>query len=64
MVFRAVIGKDGGILSLEQVNKMVDSRLVESPRNSVQQWRHRPTLLNGSPVEVITEVESNYMLSK
>ena len=64
VVFKAVIGKDGAILSLQQVNKLVDARLVQSARDAVQQWRYRPTLLNGDPVEVATEIEVNYTLAR
>jgi hypothetical protein len=28
------------------------------------QWKYRPTLLNGQPVEVITDVIVNYTLSQ
>jgi hypothetical protein len=29
----------------------------------VKQWRYRPTLLNGVPVEVITEIDVVFTLS-
>jgi periplasmic protein TonB len=31
---------------------------------AVRQWRYSPTLLNGQPVEVVTDVVVNYTLSK
>jgi protein TonB len=36
--------------------------LTQSALEAVRQWRYRPTLLNGAPVEVITEVMVNYTL--
>lgn len=64
VVFKAIIGKDGSIMSLEQVNKQVDARLADAAREAVQQWRYRPTLLNGNPVEVVTTIEINFTLAQ
>jgi protein TonB len=36
--------------------------LVESARDAVSQWMYKPTLLNGSPVEVVTLVDINFTL--
>jgi protein TonB len=30
----------------------------------VQQWKYKPTLLNGQPVEVITDIIVNFTLSQ
>lgn len=38
------------------------SELRNSAVTAVSQWEYRPTLLNGQPVEVISEVEINYAL--
>ena len=38
--------------------------LVEAAREAVQQWRYEPTLLNGNPVEVITEIQVNFTLTR
>lgn len=62
VLLRAVIGLDGTVVNLEQVNRTVDARLVEAARDAVKQWRYSPTLLNGNPVEVITIVEVNFTL--
>jgi TonB family protein len=64
VIMKAVIGKDGSILSLEQINKQVDTRLAEAALDSVKQWLYKPTLLNGNPVEVVTEIEVNFTLSR
>jgi len=64
VLMRAVIGRDGALLNLEAVNKLVDQRLVDAAMEAVRQWRYRPTLLNGNPVEVITEIQVNFTLAK
>lgn len=56
----AVIAKEGDVVSLEPVNQLVDARLRESAMNAVKLWRYQPTLLNGNPVEVMTQVEVNF----
>ena len=64
VLLRAVISKEGDPLSLEAINKLVDERLVQSAIESVKQWKWESTLLNGQPVEIITEIEINYTLAK
>ena len=63
VIMKAVIGKDGSILSLEQINKLVDKRLADAALEAVKEWRYKPTLLNGEPIEVLTEIEVNFTLS-
>lgn len=55
---RAVIGKDGTIRDLQLISG--PPLLVEAALNAVKQWK--PTLLNGEPVEVITQIDVNYIL--
>jgi TonB family protein len=38
--------------------------LIPAAIDAVKQWRYRPTLLNGNPVEVETEVDVNFSLSE
>ncbi len=63
VLLRAVIGVDGSILNLQQVNQLVDKRLAKAAIEAVRQWRYQPTLLNGNPVEVITDVQVNFTLA-
>jgi TonB family protein len=63
VMFRAVISKEGSILNLTQINEIVDRRLVEAASEAVKQWKYQPTLLNGAPVEVITEIDVNFTLA-
>lgn len=62
VLLRAVISKAGIVLDLQPVNEFVDARLREAAIAAVRQWRYRPTLLNGEPVEVVTEIEVNFTL--
>ena len=60
--FTAVINKEGQIDNLRLVHG--HPLLVEAARQAVLQWRYRPTLLNGQPVEVVTDIIVNFMLSQ
>lgn len=62
VVLNAVVGKDGSIISLEPGNQFVDDRLRQAARSAVLQWRYKPTLLNGNPVEVATQIDVNFTL--
>ena len=64
VIMAAVISKEGDIISLEQVNKQVDSRLAESAMAAVREWKYKPTLLNGQPIEVVTQIDVNFTLSQ
>lgn len=60
--FSAVIDKDGHIKNLTLVSG--HPLLVEAAQQAVQQWRYKPTLLNGEPVEVVTQIEVNFRLGE
>jgi protein TonB len=36
---------------------------VEAASDAVKRWVYRPALLNGQPVEVITEINVNFTIS-
>lgn len=57
---RAIIGTDGTIQSLQVVSG--DPLFLISAREAVQQWRYRPTVLNGQAVEVDTYVTVVYTM--
>jgi periplasmic protein TonB len=59
--FQAVIGKDGRIQDLQLISG--HPLLVGAAEEAVKQWLYRPTLLNGEPVEVITQIDVNFTLS-
>ena len=57
---KAVIDKEGKIIEL----KVIDGHplLVDAAVQVVKQWRYRPTLLGGEPVEVATQITVNFHL--
>jgi protein TonB len=57
----AVIARDGTIQRLQLVSG--PPLLVKAALDAVQQWRYKPTLLSGEPVEVVTEIVVNFTLS-
>jgi protein TonB len=54
VVLEAIISKEGMIESLRVISG--HPLLNQAALDAVKQWRYRPTLLNGSPVPVITNV--------
>ena len=60
--FTATIDRQGLIEDLELVKAPL--ALYDESYKAVMQWKYRPTLLNGQPVEVITDVIVNYTLSQ
>jgi protein TonB len=54
VVLHALISRDGRITSLEVVSG--SPLLIGAALEAVQQWRYRPTMLNGEPVEVETTI--------
>jgi protein TonB len=61
VVLRAMISRDGAIENLQVLSG--NPLLTPSALNAVRQWRYRPYVLNGEPVEVETEVTVNFILS-
>jgi protein TonB len=55
---RAIIGTDGTIQSLQIVAS--DPLFDLSAKEAVSQWRYRPTILNGQPVEIDTYITVIY----
>jgi protein TonB len=61
VVLHAVISKDGSIENLTLVSG--HPMLAPAAIDAVKQWKYKPYLLNGEPVEVDTEVQVNFTLS-
>jgi protein TonB len=57
----AIISKDGSIQKLEVLSG--HPLLIPAALQAVKEWRYKPTLLNGEPVEVVTQVDVNFTLS-
>ncbi|MGA8868614.1 MAG: energy transducer TonB [Candidatus Sulfotelmatobacter sp.] len=61
VLLRAQISKDGSIENLQLISG--HPMLAPAAIEAVKQWKYRPYLLNGEPVEVDTEVVVNFTLS-
>ena len=59
--FIVIIAKDGTIQNLTLISG--HPLLIESARQAVTQWQYKPTLLNGEPVEVVTQIDVSFTLS-
>jgi len=59
--FTAIIGRDGSVQNLQLVSG--HPLMVEAARQAVMQWLYKPTLLNGRPVEVVTQIDVVFSLS-
>lgn len=57
----AIISKDGTLLSTCVVAG--PTLLKQSAIDAVSQWRYSPLLLNGEPVEVVTQISVVYSLT-
>lgn len=60
VILHAIIAKDGSIEHLEYVSG--PPLLMKSAMDAVSQWRYKPTMLNGEPVEVDTTVQVVFTL--
>jgi periplasmic protein TonB len=61
VLLRAVISREGTIENLQVLAG--HPMLVRAAIDAVRQWRYRPYILNGEPVEVETQVTVNFILS-
>lgn len=62
VILNAVIGKDGTIQNLTLASG--HALLAPAALEAVRKWVYKPTLLNGEPVEVVTQIEVNFTLSQ
>lgn len=61
VVLTAIIDKEGNIRDIRLITG--HPLLVTAAIEAVRQWRYRPYLLNGEPVEVETTVTVNFMIN-
>jgi len=59
--FTITIGKDGTVQDIQLISG--HPLLVSTAQNAVSQWQYKPTLLNGDPVDVVTQVDVNFTLA-
>jgi len=60
VVLHAIIDKDSKVAQLELMSG--HPLLVQAALDAVKQWRYRPTLLNGDPVEVDTTITVTFTM--
>ena len=60
VILQATISKSGAIENVHSVSG--HPMLVPAAIDAVRQWRYRPYLLNGEPVEVETQITVNFTL--
>lgn len=61
VVLHAVIGKDGKVQNLQVVSG--HPMLTAAAIGAVKQWRYKPYMLNGQPVEIDTNITVNFTLA-
>jgi protein TonB len=61
VVLMAVIGKDGSVQDMRVESGL--PILAQAAMDAVKQWRYKPYLLNGEPVEVDSRITINFTLS-
>ena len=63
VALQAVISREGHVSNLQSISSSdVHPDLVDAATTAVQQWQYEPTLLNGEPVEIETQINVNFTL--
>ena len=60
VLLNAIIATDGTVQSLKVISG--NPLLIKAATDAVRQWRYKPTLLNGQPVEVETLITVRFVL--
>ena len=60
VILQARIDKEGNVVGLDLISG--HPMLAPAAIEAVRQWKYRPYLLNGTPVEVDTQVQVNFVL--
>jgi protein TonB len=58
----ALISREGRVTQLQVISG--HPMLIPPAIEAVKQWRYRPTLLSGVPMEVVTQVDVKFMLGQ
>jgi len=59
---QVVVARNGAVKSVKTVAG--DKQLAKAASAAVREWRYQPTVLNGKPIEVETEVDVQFTLTK
>ena len=62
VLLKANIDKEGNVYKLELISG--HPLLAPAAIEAVKQWKYRPYLLNGTPIEVETQIQVNFTLTK
>jgi len=62
VVLMAVIGKDGSVQDVRVESGL--PLLAQAAIDAVKQWRYRPYLMNGEPVEIDSRITINFTLAR
>jgi len=62
VVMKAAIDTNGDVVNLNLIQG--HPKLVPAAIEAVKQWKYKPYLLNGQPVNVETQITVNFTLSK
>ncbi len=58
----ATVSKNGDISAVKIVSG--DANLARAAADAVKQWKYKPYLLDGNPVEIQTQVTVNFKLPR
>jgi TonB family protein len=61
VIMNAILAKDGTVQNVTVVSG--HPLLVQAALDAVKQWVYQPTLLNGQPVEISTQISLNFTLA-
>jgi TonB family protein len=64
VMLRAVISTTGETINPVVINTTVHPGLAQAALDAVRQWRYQPTLLNGQPVEIVTNIDVTFELEQ
>ena len=62
VVLGVIIGEDGNVQYVRVISG--DPMLAPAAIDAVKQWKYRPYILNGDPIEVDTQITVNFTLSQ
>jgi periplasmic protein TonB len=60
VLMQATIGRDGAVQDIRVISG--HPLLNEAAIEAVRQWRYRPQMLSGQPIEVVTTITVNFSM--
>jgi TonB family protein len=57
-----IVSKQGFLQNLRVLNTDIDPGLATAAMEAASHWQYRPSLLNGEPVEVLTNIDITFEL--